>query len=379
MEVDWRPVKRLLVVAVAAVVLAPPAAAAPPSVEARAFLVVNGRTGEVLAGRNARARLPVASITKLMTALLAVERARPSGAVTVAPGAAAVGGATINLRAGERLSVRDLLRAALIQSANDAANALAFHVGGGSDARFVSLMNQRARSLGLSDTHFVRPDGLDVPGHLSSARDVTALARYAMQRPAIRDAVRRPTAIVAGGRTLRTWNDLLWSFRGLIGVKTGHTSRAGWSQVAAARRGHLTIYATILGSPSRSQRNADLAKLLAWGFSRYRAVAVVSREQVYARAELGYGLRPLALVPERPAGAVVRVDRPLVERVVAATVAELPVRRGQRLGEVRIVQGRRVLARRPLVAARSASRPGLPGRVTWYAGRAAKHVVGWIT
>ena len=371
--------KRLLVVAVAAVVLAPPAVAAPPSVDARAFLVLNGKTGEVVAGRNTRARLPIASITKLMTALLAVERARPAAAVTVEGGAAGVGGSTIALRAGERLSVRDLLRAALIQSANDAANALALHVGRGSVSRFVAMMNQRARALGLTDTHFVRPDGLDVPGHLSSARDATALARHAMQVPAIRDAVRRPTAVISGGRTLRTWNDLLWSFRGLIGVKTGHTSGAGWSQVAAARRGHVTIYATILGSPSRSQRNADLAKLLAWGFSRYRGVAVVPRERVFARAELGYGLRPLALVAERPAGAIVRVDRPLVERVVAPAVVELPVRRGQRLGEVRILQGRRLLARRTLVAARSASRPGLPGRVTWYAGRAAKHVLGWVS
>lgn len=357
-----------LLAVVAALALAAPALGSAPPVNARAWLVENSATGEVLLAHNERARVPIASITKLMTVLVALEHARLDDVVTVRGSSAAVGGATIGLRAGERLTVRDLVEAALIQSANDAADALALHVGQGSEARFVELMNAKAVELGLTDTHFVRPDGLDVAGHVSSARDVTRLARAAMTRPAVREIVRLRTA-VAAGRPLHTWNDLLGSFPGLIGVKTGHTSAAGWSQVAAARGRGLTIYATVLGSPSRTERNGDLAELLAWGLSRYRVVSIIQTGRVYARAEAPYGRAPIALVAERPLVKLVRVDRSLVERVVAETAVSLPVRKGQRLGEVRVYARGELIGTRALVAARSVSKPDLAGRVRWYAGR----------
>src|SRR5919106_5792057 len=278
---------RLLAFA-AALALAAPAAAADPQVDARAWFVQNGTTGDVLLAHEADERVPLASITKLMTVLVALERTQLDDVVTVHPRAAAVGESTINLRPGEKISVRDLVEACLIQSANDAAHALAFHVGAGNEQRFVALMNAKASALGLADTHFVRPDGLDAAGHVSSARDVTKLARVAMQRPVIREIVRRRTA-EAGGRTLHTWNDLLGSFPGLIGVKTGHTAAAGWSQVAAVRGPGFVLYATLLGGPTRAQRNEHLAALLRWGLSQYASVAVVDRSRVYARAEVGYG------------------------------------------------------------------------------------------
>jgi serine-type D-Ala-D-Ala carboxypeptidase (penicillin-binding protein 5/6) len=362
----------------AAVGLAPSSGAAPPRVDARAWLVQNARTGEVLASHDARRRVAIASITKLMTVLVTLEHARLDDVVRVSPEAAAVGESSIGLQAGELITVRALIEAALIQSANDAAYALAAHVGGGDVDRFVAMMNTRARRLGLTDTHFVRPDGLDAPGHVSSARDVTLLARTLMRRPFVRDVVRRRSA-VAAGRTLRTWNDLLGRFPGLFGVKTGHTSEAGWSEVAAVRRTGLVIYAAILGSPGRSERNAALVRLLRYGISRYRLVEAIAPRHVYARARTGYGLEPVALVASRPAIRAVRVDRPLVERVVAATAIDLPVRQGQRLGEVRVYAGGRLLAHRDLVAARAVERPGLVRRVRWYAGRTLHNLIGFVT
>ena len=369
---------RLLLVCAALLASAAPAWAA-PRVDARAYLVQNAATGEVLLSSRARARVPVASITKLMTVLVALEHARPGDLVTVGPGASSVGEATVHLLPGERLTVRDLVEAALIQSANDAANALADHVGRGDRGRFVALMNQRARSLGLRDTRFVRPDGLDVAGHYSSARDVTLLARVAMRSPLVRAVVRRRTGTIAGGRRLHTWNDLLGSFPGLIGVKTGHTAAAGWCEVAAARGRGTTIYATVLGSATRAGRNEDLAELLAWGLSRYRVVSLVEPRRVYARAQAPYGRAPLALVASRMSVRVVRVDRPLVERVVAPTAVDLPVRRGERLGWVRVYDRGRLVAARPLVAARTIKRPGLGGRIAWYAGRTLHHLGGILT
>ncbi|MBI4171465.1 MAG: D-alanyl-D-alanine carboxypeptidase, partial [Actinobacteria bacterium] len=265
----------LVLAAAAALVVAAGAPAAPPRVQAAAYLVQNATTGEVLASRNARERRPPASITKLMTVLVALERARLDEVVTVTNKAAAVGESSIFLEPGERITVADLVRAALIQSANDAAYALATHVGVGSVPRFVALMNAKARALGLSDTRFVNPDGLDAPGHVSSARDVTRLARVAMRNPFVRETVQLQSTSIAGDRTLRTWNDLLATFPALIGVKTGHTDDAGWSEVAAARGPGVTIYATLLGGVSRERRNADLASLLRWGLSRFRTVAAI--------------------------------------------------------------------------------------------------------
>jgi serine-type D-Ala-D-Ala carboxypeptidase (penicillin-binding protein 5/6) len=375
------PLVRGLVVAAAAAAfaLAAPVLAAPPQVTGRAYLVENGSTGEVLLAHDARERVPVASITKLMTVLLTLERARPGEVVTVSPGAAEVGESSANLRPGERLTVRELLEAALIQSANDAADALADYVGNGSQARFVAMMNAKARRLGLRDTHFVRPDGLDAPGHVSSARDVTLLARIVMHRPLVRQIVKRRAATISGGRTLHTWNDLLSSYPGIFGVKTGHTSAAGWSEVASARRRGVTVYATLLGSPDRSTRNADLTELLDWGFSRYRPAALVVKGRPYAEAEVGYGRTPVALVATGSLTPAVRVGVPVVRRIVAADAAELPIRRGEPLGEVRVYQRGRLLGRVPLVAARSAGRPGVAGRAGWYARRTLDHMAGWFS
>jgi serine-type D-Ala-D-Ala carboxypeptidase (penicillin-binding protein 5/6) len=371
-------VKRPAVV-LAALALATPAAAATPEVDARAYLVLNAGTGEVLLGRRAHDRLPIASITKLMTVVVALERTKPTEMVAVDPYAAGVPGSTIRLRAGERLPVRDLVAAALIQSANDSAFALAEHVGGGDSAPFVALMNRRADALGLRNTRFVRPDGLDTPGHYSSAWDVTRLGMAAMRRPLIRRLVRQEAATIAGGRTLHTWNDLLGDVPGVLGVKTGHTSSAGWSQVAAVRGNGVTLYATVLGSPDRGTRNADLTELIAWGLSRYAFVPLAPPDRLYARVAVPFGREAVPVVAARPLRRAVRIGRPLVQRVVVPTLLELPVRRGQVVGELRVYDRKRLVGRTALVAAESREEPGFLDRSGWYAGRALDRVGGWFT
>jgi len=309
-----------------------------------------------------------------MTVLVALEHRRLRDVVTVDARSAAVGESSIGLAGGERMTVADLARAALIQSANDAADALALAVAPDFEA-FARLMNARARALRMTDTHFVRPDGLDAPGHVSSARDVTTLARAAMRIRFVRDTVRMTSATLATGRSVHTWNDLLTTFPGLIGVKTGHTAGAGWSQVAAVRGRGLTVYATLLGSPARSARNEDLAELLAWALAQYRVVAAIDGRRVYATVSLPYGKQPLELRAERPLQAVARVERPLAEKVVAAAAVALPVRKGQVLGHVEVWAGKRLVGRRDLVSSRTVNRPGTVTRVSWYAHRAAHNIV----
>jgi D-alanyl-D-alanine carboxypeptidase (penicillin-binding protein 5/6) len=369
---------RGLLFVAALLLLVPSAFAAGPSVDARAYLVEDGRTGEVLLAGNPARQVPIASLTKLMTVLLTLERTQLSDIVTVSPEAAEIGESSVHLRAGEQLTVRDLVEACLIQSANDAAWALADYVGHGSESRFVAMMNGRARQLGLSDTHFVRPDGLDASGHVSSARDVTTLARLLMQRSVVRQIVAMRDATIAGGRRLHTWNDLLGSDPGVVGVKTGHTSAAGWSEVAAVRGPGVTVYATVLGSPDRSIRNGDLVELMTWGLSRFRVVSVISGGRSYARAESSYGRGDLSLVAPRSQRRAVLAGRQLVERVVAPVGVELPVSEGQKLGEVRVYDRQRLIASSPLVASRSISKPGVLGRTGWYVGRTAHNMWGWI-
>ena len=368
--------RRLVVVAVvgAAILAAHAGALAGPApqVEARSVLVGNGAAGTILyADRQARTSA-IASITKIMTALVVLERTHPDDVVTVGGPAPTIGESSLGLRAGEKLTVRELMTAMLVYSANDAAYALAYHVGDGSVKRFVSLMNAEATELGLTDTHFVRPDGLDAASHYSSARDVFRLARIAMHKPLFRELVRIRRATVDGHR-IQNRNDLLFSYTGTIGVKTGHTSEAGWSEVAAARRSGVTIYAVLLGGSSRDQRNADLARLLDWGFDQYRRVAIVRPGRTYAEALVPFSDRRLALVAEEQVVAVAQVGHPLVERVVAPAMVDPPVEKGDELGEIRIFDGKKLIATRPLVAAESVGAPSLGRRLRWYAGRALGH------
>jgi len=366
--------RRLALVTVAALWLAGTARAGVPILQARAFFVVNASNGEVLAGRNPHTRVPIASITKLMTVIVALDHLKPDQIVTVTGSAAQVGESRIPLHTGQRISVHDLLAGALIQSANNAADALAAAASNGDVPRFVAWMNERARKLGLRDTHFVRPDGLDAAGHVSSARDVAVLARVAMHRPIVRQLVRLRSDTIEGGRVVvHTWNDLLGVVPGLIGVKTGHTNAAGWCEVAAARRAGFTIYAVVLGSPTRSQRNDDLQRLLAWGVSQYRTLRLVAA-QPYAWAALPFGQPRIALVAREPLLRVVRVGRPVIERIIAPTAVSLPVRRGQKLGRIEVWSGGKLLGVRPLLAARTVPRPGLGGRLRWYSTRTVQNL-----
>lgn len=219
-----------------------------PSITAQAALLADAQTGEILLSRNANQPLPPASTTKIMTALIVLERARPDEVVTV-PASALIGDATMGLAAGEQLTVEELLYGLLMVSGNDAAMALAEHVGGSVEG-FVALMNQRAAEMNLRETHFVNPHGLDAPGHVSSAIDLLAMARAGLSYELFARIVATPQARVAG-HLLVNRNELLTTYPGADGVKTGTTDAAGQCLVASAtREGHRAI-AVVLGSQDR--------------------------------------------------------------------------------------------------------------------------------
>ncbi len=219
-----------------------------PAVSAPAILLGDSTTGQILATVAPHDARAMASTTKIMTALLVLERANLSDAVTVPP-EALIGGSTMNLSAGEVLSVEQLLWGLLINSGNDAALTLAIHLAG-SETGFVALMNERAAQLGMANTHFANPHGLDAPGHVSSAYDLWLVTQAALQYPLFRQIVATPSITIAGHPLLNT-NELLTTLPGADGVKTGTTDLAGQCLVASVSDDAHRTVAVILGSGDR--------------------------------------------------------------------------------------------------------------------------------
>jgi D-alanyl-D-alanine carboxypeptidase (penicillin-binding protein 5/6) len=215
-----------------------------PTIKASALYLVDLKSRRVLLEKNATRRLPPASLTKVMTALVAMEAASQEQIVRV-DRRALVHRSSLKLHAGEQFLLRDLLTAMLVTSANDACEAVAWHIGGDAD-RFVTMMNERARTLGLKDTHFANACGFDAPGHYSTAADLAALTEQALRAPAISMMVRtvtRDIVSVDGGRqvSLHSTNELLLD-PDVTGVKTGYTSKAGRCLIASMfKDGHQLL------------------------------------------------------------------------------------------------------------------------------------------
>lgn len=345
----------------------PAAAAAPPELDAAAWVLVDGATGETLASREPDRELPMASTTKVMTALVVLERARLDALATV-PAEAAIGGTSAQLVTGERVRVGDLLTGLLVASGNDAAVTLAVHVGGSQES-FVALMNRTARRLGLRHTAYANPHGLDAPGHHTSVRDLVSLARVAMRRPVFRRTVARRTATIpgpggVGTRTLESRNSLLELDPSVDGIKTGNTDGAGYAIVTHARRDGVDLYAALIGATNEDGRALAAEELLDWGFAQYARPELLRPGRVVAEAPVHD--RPGVRVPLVLAGglrAPVRLGRGLTETAILPPELRGPVTEGVVVGRVVIRQGSREIGSRPVVAGASAGEPGLLDRV----------------
>jgi D-alanyl-D-alanine carboxypeptidase len=239
----------------------------------------------------------MASITKIMTGLLAFERSDLDDIVTVSTRAADTGEREIELVAGEQVTLKALVKAAMIHSANDAATAIAEHVGGSLEG-FVEMMNERSRELGLTETHFANPHGLDAPDHYSSARDMLDLALVAMSHPEFADIVRSrmvvfPDAPDGSQRIGTTTNLLLGDYEGAGGIKTGFTSRALLTYVATAEREGRRLYAVVLGSEGRRAHFSDARALFDYGFVELGIYGVVASGKPYASIQIRVEPGPL--------------------------------------------------------------------------------------
>ena len=322
---------------------------------AAAAVVVDGRNGEVMFSRSPDRRRAIASTTKLMTALLTLERTRPSQVFT-SPGYDPLPPESrINLRRGERMRVDDLLEALLLESANDAAVTLADGISGSREA-FVAEMNARASELGLENTSYANPIGLDDAANYSTANDLATLALRLMRKPRFRRVVDMPVAELETGlqpRVVENRNRLVAMYPWVTGIKTGYTSLAGDVLVGSARgRGGARVISVVLGEPSEAARDADTVALLRWGLSRFHRVRALSPARPLARAAVEYREDLAPLAPARAATVLVRDGEKLRRRVRAPKEVKGPLPAGERVGSVTVLVDGRAVRRVALVTVR---------------------------
>jgi serine-type D-Ala-D-Ala carboxypeptidase (penicillin-binding protein 5/6) len=341
---------RLLLLATLALALLPSAASAaaakgPEGIEARAWIVVDARSGDVLASHAAQRRLAIASTTKMMTAYVAMKELGPETVVRAAPYEPIYGESLLGLQTGERVSVQDLIYGLMLVSGNDAAHTLAV-AAAGSEERFVREMNRYAAALGLADTHYANSIGLDEVGNYSTAADLATLARRLLRLPAFAKVADSRSALLRSlrpPRRIENSNDLLFMAPWATGVKTGHTFDAGYVLVASGEKRGVSLVSAVIGAPTEETRFLDNLELLEWGFSQYQRRLPIRAGEDLAAPEIRYSGGRLPLRAERSLQVGVRRDQRFDLRVRAPEEVEGPVRRGARLGRATVfVDGRRV-------------------------------------
>lgn len=352
------------------------------SLNSKAAVLMDAGTGQVLINKQGDDHRQIASVTKLMTMLLALEayedgRIKMTDEVVATPHACSYGGSQIYLEPGERFTVQEMLMAVSIKSANDAAIALAEHVAG-SEAAFVALMNERAEELGMKNSHFINACGLDdvVAGGASgekgysSALDVATLSRAVLKfQPLLREwMTTRITYLQRAKGPVELFNTnyrFLRGFQGADGLKTGLTDDAGWCLSATAERGGFRLIAVSLGAPSDELRFQDVATLLNYGFANFTGKSLVQAGDELALVTVNRGTdRIVQAVAENSLAVLLKKGESMdnIERVVQVEASLFaPVLAGQKLGELQLVKSGKVLGQVNLVAATQIDKLGFLG------------------
>lgn len=336
-----------------------------PGVWAASAVLIDAESGRVLYDKSAHAKVPMASTTKMMTALVVREQLDLNEKVAVSAQAAEVGEQEIWLEPGETLTVEQLLWAMMVQSANDAAFALAEHTAGSIDA-FAALMNKKAGEIGAQESHFTNPHGLDQEGHYSSAYDLAVIGREVLRDPVLAKMVSaRSYEIPWPGHPTRvcvSHNEILDSYAGANGIKTGYTLGAGWCLVASATRDGKSLIAVSLNSEHRAD---DVACLFNYGFNNTERVVLVKKDQNLGRTRVSAFPRRYAMdIPEKELAALSFKGSGDVFKVKTSVFREASgsVRQGEKLGKIECRLNDQPLYGENIIAASAVPQPG------WLAG-----------
>ena len=340
------------------------AAAVELPLTSRAALLMEKTTGQILFAQNEHEKLEPASVTKIMTLLLTMD-AIDSGAlayddvVTVSANAAGMGGSQVFLAEGEQITVEELLKCVCVSSGNDAAVALAEKVAGVTEL-FVEQMNNRARGLGMDDTHFVNPTGLTAEGHVTSAHDIALMSRELLTKhPDIRSFTTIWTDSIRGGTfDLANTNKLIRRYDGATGLKTGYTASAGYCISATAEREGMELIAVVMKGETADKRNADAKALLNYGFSAYALVSAAPEEPL-PTLPVTMGETDsvsLTLPPDALTAVVEKAQAAALERRIDLPESlPAPVRQGQQVGTLTLCSGDTELLTVPILAAEDAA------------------------
>ena len=361
--------RRLFLLLAALILLLPSFALADEiGTSAKACVIIDAQSGRVLLSHNADAPLPMASTTKVMTALLALENGDLDAPVTCSRNAFGVPGTSIYLAEGETLTLREMLYGLMMASGNDAAVAIAEHIGGTIE-NFCAMMTARAAELGCKNTIFLTPHGLPCEGHYTTAHDLALIAREAMTHPEFREIVGTSRATIpwkgrSYDRVLNNKNRLLTTYEGATGIKTGYTKKAGRCLVFGAQRDGMEIIGVVLNCWEWFD---EAARLMDAAFDRYEAVTMLAKGDSVASIPITHadGAQVDAILSTSLTGVVPKGSIPQIEVDLPATV-DAPVQQGQILGTARLVCGGLTIAEVPLVAANDAVRDDFPARWLMY-------------
>jgi D-alanyl-D-alanine carboxypeptidase (penicillin-binding protein 5/6) len=332
-----------------------------PQIEARSWALIDARSGDVLVSHAAKRHLPIASTTKLMTAYVVLHELPLDRMVRAAPYEAEYGESLLGLRAGQRISVRDLLYGLILRSGNDAAYDLAL-AAAGSEKRFVAEMNRYAAALGLADTHYANPIGLDQRGNYSSAADLATLTRHLLAIPAfakIADARNAVLRSVHPRRRITTINELLRMAPWVTGVKTGHTFGALYVLVGSGQRKGVKLISVAVGAPTDEDRFSDNIDLLDYGFSLYKRRVPIEAGAALAEPAIRYSGGELPLRAARTIAVGLRRGQRMSVAVSAPDEVEGPIDRGAALGHAGVYVNGRQAASVPLRAAHAVAEASL--------------------
>ncbi|BFM17748.1 D-alanyl-D-alanine carboxypeptidase family protein [Maricurvus nonylphenolicus] len=338
---------------------------APPQLASTAYLLIDADTGEVLVENNSDEQLPPASLTKMMTAYIVFSEIesgnlREDELVRVSVKAWKMGGSKMFIREGTRVSVMDLLRGMIIQSGNDASVALAEHIAGSEDA-FVDVMNQQAALLGMDNTTFYNVTGWPVEGHLTSARDLSLLARGLINDFPEHYRLYSEKYFKYNGINQPNRNKLLFRDKTVDGIKTGHTDEAGYCLVSSAQKNGMRLISVVMGTRSEEARAAESQKLLAYGFRYFQTHKIYGANQSLTEARVWAGKAEnisLGLAEDLyltiPRGAQKELDAQMhIDDVIKA-----PIKAGQELGNLTVTLNGETLVDQPLVATQAVAEAG---------------------
>lgn len=341
---------------------------APPNVTAESAILIDATTGTVLSQKACHARRPPASTTKMMTAILALEHGGLDDVIIASPCASKTPFGSLHVKPGEKITLRDMLYALLMRSANDAAVCIAEHIAG-TEPKFVAMMNEKAKEIGANDTHFVNPHGLHDPKHYSTAYDLALIARYAASMPEFNEIVgtkhhRITRSISKLDCTLKNTGRLLWKFDGADGIKTGYTKEAGHCFVGSATRNGWRLISVVLKSKKTMD---DSSALLDHGFTNYKLVCFARKGQVATRLPVRGGVdRNVDLIPTESLGKIVRSTARVETRYeIDESRITAPVQQGERVCALAGYINGEKLGSVPLVAASGVRRTFAFGLWVW--------------